>query len=234
MDKHISEDELSKNDGQDSRPAYVAYKGTVYDVSGSRLWASGLHQRRHKAGQDLTAEFTAAPHDESVFQRVPVVGQFGRGERIVLHPILKFYLNLHPHPIAIHFPIALILVAAAFLILYFLTGVKGLVDSAYYSFLAGVIMSPIAIVTGIISWWFNYGRKRSKIFIGKASLSAVLLVLGVVSATLWTMNRNALVDGEGVGWIYFSLVLLMSSLVIALGKLGGDLVFPSKQKNLYH
>jgi len=70
MDKHISEDELSKNDGQDSRPAYVAYKGIVYDVSGSRLWASGLHQRRHKAGQDLTAEFTAAPHDESVFKHL--------------------------------------------------------------------------------------------------------------------------------------------------------------------
>jgi predicted heme/steroid binding protein/uncharacterized membrane protein len=231
MDKHISEDELTRNDGQDSRSAYVAYKGMVYDVSGSRLWAGGSHQRRHKAGQDLSAEFTAAPHDESVFQRVPVVGQLVRGERVELHPILKFYLNLHPHPIAIHFPIALILVAAAFLILHFLTGAKDLVDSAYYLVLTGLIMSPIAIVTGITSWWFNYGRRRSKIFTGKASLAIALLILGVVSATLWTVNRDALVDGECIGWIYFSLVLLMSGLVIALGKLGGDIVFPSKPKN---
>ncbi len=95
-------------------------------------------------------------------------------------------------------------------------------------------MFPIAIIAGIISWWFNYGRKRTRIFMVKASLSVGLLVLGVVSVTLWAINRNALVDGEGIGWIYFSLVLFMSGLVIVLGKLGGNIVFPSKPNNQYN
>lgn len=44
------------------------------------------------------------------------------------------------------------------------------------------------------------------------------------------MNRTALVYREGIGWLYFALVLVMSVLVIFLGKLGGELVFPSKKK----
>src|SRR4030042_1598760 len=234
MDKPISEDELSKNDGQETRPAYVAFNGKVYYVSGSRLWASGLHQRRHKAGQNLTSELSSAPHDENVLQRFKVVGRFEQNAGTELHPLLKFYLNLHPHPITTHFPIALILATAAFLIVYSLTGIEGVAASAYYSFLAGVIMSPITVVTGIISWWFNYGHKGSKIFTWKASISVLLIVLGVTSAILWAMNRHALINGEAIGWTYFSLVLIMSGLVISLGKLGGDIVVPSKPKNQRH
>ena len=112
MDKPIDRDELSSNNGEDGRPAHIAYKGQVFDVSGSRLWPDGLHQYHHKAGRDLTVAFDSAPHDESVFQRVPLVGQLVGDERKEIHPLLSFLLNLHTHPISVHFPIALILAAA--------------------------------------------------------------------------------------------------------------------------
>ena len=230
MDKRITEEELQNYDGQHGRPAYVAHKGKVYDVSASRLWSGGAHQHRHQAGKELTADFAAAPHDEIVLQRVPVVGTLIGPERKELPTLLRSYLDLHPHPIAVHFPIALTLAAAGFLILYLLTKIAGLVDSAYYTLLTGVIVSPMAIIAGAISWWYNYRRKLTMIFKGKASLAIVLFVVEVVVVILWSMNRDALLDHKAIGWVYFALVIVMSGLVISLGKLGGDLVFPSKKR----
>jgi predicted heme/steroid binding protein/uncharacterized membrane protein len=230
VEKEITEDELQNHDGQDGLPAYVAFRGKVYDVSDSKLWPGGIHQRRHHAGKDLTDDFATAPHDESVLQSVTRVGTLIEAESKEMHPLLSFYLDLHPHPIAVHFPIALTLVATGFLVLYLLTGIEGLVDSAYYTLLTGVIISPITILTGASSWWYNYRHKLTWIFKWKASLAITLFVLEIVTIILWAMNRNALFDREAIGWLYFALVIVMAGLVVALGKLGGELVFPSKKR----
>ncbi len=230
MDRRITEEELQRNDGRDGRPAWVARNGKVYDVSGSRLWSGGMHQRRHQAGKELTADFAAAPHDEGVLQRVPMVGQLATAETGKLHPLLAFYLDLHAHPIAVHFPTALTVAAAGFLVLYLLTDIVGLVDSAYYALLSGVAMSPVAIAAGVTSWWFNYGHRLTGVFRGKAVLAAALLAVGIAAAVLWATNRDALVERQSVGWVYFALVMVMVGLVASLGKLGGELVFPSRRR----
>lgn len=71
-------EELSLFDGRDGRPAYVAYRGLVFDVSGSSLWKGGRHQKRHDAGRDLTVEFADAPHSTSILLRLPIVGRLKR------------------------------------------------------------------------------------------------------------------------------------------------------------
>jgi len=230
MDRRITEEELRRNDGRDGRPAWVARQGKVYDVSGSELWSGGVHQHRHQAGKELTADFATAPHDESVLQRVPLVGQLMTAEAGKPHPLLDFYLDLHPHPIAVHFPTALTTAAAGFLILYLLTDIRGLVDSAYYALLTGVVVSPVAIAAGVISWWFNYRHRLTGIFRGKAILAAALFAVGIAAVVLWATNREALVERETVGWVYFALVMVMVGLVTLLGRLGGQLVFPSKRR----
>ena len=230
MEKQITEDELKRCDGQEGRPAYIALRGVVYDVSGSDLWSGGTHQFRHQAGKDLTADFAAAPHDESVFQRLPSVGKLVAEERKDAPALLSLYLDLHPHPVSVHFPIALTLASAAFLVVYLMTGVDSLADGAYYALLAGAIISPITILTGVVSWWYNHGHNLTSTFKGKASLSVALLVTGVTTIVLWALNRDALLERETVGWIYLALVLVMSVLVLSLGKLGGTLVFPPRKK----
>jgi predicted heme/steroid binding protein len=35
-------EELKQYDGRDGRPAYIAYKGKVYDVTDSFLWIDGV------------------------------------------------------------------------------------------------------------------------------------------------------------------------------------------------
>jgi predicted heme/steroid binding protein/uncharacterized membrane protein len=67
-------DGLCQFDGKDGRPAYVAYKGTLYDVSGSRLWKNGSHVMKHAAGNDLTDILKTAPHGEEKVLAMPRAG----------------------------------------------------------------------------------------------------------------------------------------------------------------
>jgi predicted heme/steroid binding protein len=66
-------DELRQFDGKNGRPAYVGYKGKVYDVTDSDQWIDGDHMG-HMAGQDLTEEMDIAPHADDVMEKMKAVG----------------------------------------------------------------------------------------------------------------------------------------------------------------
>lgn len=69
-----SKSQLALRNGQDKPLIWVAYRGNIYDVTGSRLWHNGKHYE-HWAGQDLTEELKDAPHAEAVFERFSIVGR---------------------------------------------------------------------------------------------------------------------------------------------------------------
>lgn len=68
-------EELHSFDGKEGRPAYVAYKGKIYDVSRSKLWKEGSHLKKHLAGHDLTDAIKTAPHSEDKLLLMPIVGK---------------------------------------------------------------------------------------------------------------------------------------------------------------
>lgn len=70
----ITRTELLKYNGKNGNPAYIAYKGKIYDVSDSFLWKGGKHQVLHQAGEDLTDAIADAPHGEEMLERFPIVG----------------------------------------------------------------------------------------------------------------------------------------------------------------
>ncbi|HUI67644.1 MAG TPA: CopD family protein [Nitrospirota bacterium] len=70
----ITPDQLSHFDGKEGRPAYIAYKGIVYDVSHGRLWKNGSHVMKHSAGNDLTDTLKNAPHGEDKVLAMPQLG----------------------------------------------------------------------------------------------------------------------------------------------------------------
>jgi predicted heme/steroid binding protein/uncharacterized membrane protein len=68
-------DGLCQYDGKDGRPAYIAYKGIIYDVTSSKLWKNGSHVTKHNAGGDLTELLKTAPHGEDKILSLPRVGR---------------------------------------------------------------------------------------------------------------------------------------------------------------
>ncbi|HXF84232.1 MAG TPA: cytochrome b5 domain-containing protein [Anaerolineales bacterium] len=73
----ITETELRRNNGERGTRKFIAYKGTVYDVTDCPKWRLEMHENLHFAGQDLTGELLDAPHSEEVFTRpcVKIVGK---------------------------------------------------------------------------------------------------------------------------------------------------------------
>lgn len=69
----LTKKELEKYDGTNGSKCYVAYKGDIYDVTGSHLFSDGMHFE-HYAGEDLTEGMEEAPHSDDVFSEFQIVG----------------------------------------------------------------------------------------------------------------------------------------------------------------
>lgn len=70
-------------DGNEGRPAYIAYMGKVYDVTDSNLWKRGTHFI-HKAGEDLTKQIGKAPHSADKLRGMKEVGVYDTSYQPVL------------------------------------------------------------------------------------------------------------------------------------------------------
>ncbi len=91
--KEFTLEELHNYDGKEQRPAYVAYKGKVYDVTSSRLWKDGSHARKHLAGHDLTDAIKLAPHSEEQILKMPEVGRLVESYSVEKPlPVRVFYI----------------------------------------------------------------------------------------------------------------------------------------------
>lgn len=60
--------------GMDSKPAYIAVSGIVYDVTGLPQWELGSHHGV-LAGQDVTEQFFAHHADTSILPKERIVGR---------------------------------------------------------------------------------------------------------------------------------------------------------------
>lgn len=83
--------ELGQCDGQEGRPAYIAFRGAIYDVSDSRLWKNGNHLNRHPAGIDLTEVLSQAPHGDDKVMAMPRVGTLLEEKEPTLTPPQKIF-----------------------------------------------------------------------------------------------------------------------------------------------
>jgi len=98
--KDLTEEELHGFDGKEGRPAYVAYKGIIYDVTGNKLWKNGSHVTKHLAGHNLTDALKTAPHGEEKILSMPQAGKLIATPEKIITPFYEklfyffAYLNL--------------------------------------------------------------------------------------------------------------------------------------------
>ncbi len=232
--KEISKEALVSSDGAQDAPAYVAVKGRVIDVSESKLWRGGIHMKRHRAGQDLTLALKDAPHGEEVLDRYPQVGTLIDGatpeaekpENQFSRLLQRFpFLKRHPHPMTVHFPIAFAMMAPLFLILSILFGYAPLEETAWHLLGAGVLFTPVAMVTGIYIWWLNYMKQVFRQVRYKLLLSPLLFLL-FLGGFLWRHYQPELMQSWTTGIGYFLLLALLALVASLIGWFGALLTFP--------
>ena len=236
--KKITLTELAAADGKEGRPAYIAFQDRVFDVSQSPLWDEGLHMTGHQAGQDLTAVFADAPHSQEVFERYPQVGVLEKTPAAApaKGPVIPVWLvrllkrmpllKRHPHPMVVHFPVVFMIAAPAFNILYLLTGRKSFELTALNCLGGGLLFIPVAVITGLFTWWLNYQTRLFKPVIIKLILSPVLFALAL-TAFIWRLLQPAVMENlAGVNIIYLAITILLFPLVIIIGWYGAQITFP--------
>lgn len=226
--------ELSEYDGKDGKPVYIVRQGRVFDVSESKLWKGGLHMKRHHAGRDLTTDFGGAPHGTEVFERYPQVGVIKKEEspeRAIPESITRLIrrfpmLRRHPHPMTVHFPIVFMLSATIFNFLYLTTGIDSFETTALHCLGAGVLFTPVAVSTGLYTWWLNYMAKPITPIKIKFSVSIVLFITSL-TVFVWRLSVPDILHSFTVlSALYFVMVLGLTPMVVVIGWFGAHLTFP--------
>lgn len=65
--------QLKEFDGKNGKPAYICFKGKIYDITESKKWQDGVHFKQHHAGTDLTSSMARAPHTEEKLSKFDIV-----------------------------------------------------------------------------------------------------------------------------------------------------------------
>jgi predicted heme/steroid binding protein/uncharacterized membrane protein len=246
-ERELTPAELAAKHGAQGQPAYIAHAGKVYDVSGSAMWEGGQHMGLHRAGGDLTSEFQDAPHGEEVFERYPQVGVLAEpgdtgagaeareaGEapsraREFWSRVFKRapLLRRHPHPMVVHFPIVFMLSATFFTVLHLLTGMKSFEVTGWHCLGGGVLFTPVAMATGLFSWWLNYQARPMRPVTIKLILSPILLATGA-GAWVWRWLDPEILArlDHWPGLAYLAVIGALAPLVSAIGWYGAAITFP--------
>ncbi|HVN72536.1 MAG TPA: DUF2231 domain-containing protein [Desulfomonilia bacterium] len=232
--KEFDTESLASFNGKDGKPAYVAHKGKVIDVTTSKLWKSGQHMKRHQAGSDLTMDIPAAPHGPEVLGKYPQVGTLKKeitdAESLPnpLETLLNRYpvLRRHPHPILVHFPIVFMISPALFCLLYLITDVKSFETTAFHCLGAGILFSVPAILTGFLTWWINYQARPMRPVRIKIIFTIMLMAVSLVVFLWRIMFPDDFLSFNKEGILYFLLVLSLVPIVSVIGWYGATLTFP--------
>ncbi|MHC4640357.1 MAG: DUF2231 domain-containing protein [Planctomycetota bacterium] len=230
--RKFTKTELENTKGPNGKAMLVAVNGKVYDTSSNKMWKNGVHVKSHRSGQDLSLEIQAAPHGLEVLRHLKQVGviveeQADTKERSYPPLIVKKLLQHHPHPMTVHFPIVLSLIAGVFMLAYIVFDKKHFEIFTLYCVIIAALSTPGVIGTGLLSWKYNYNTVWTPIYRRKIFLSLLLFAMQASCLVI----RIYIVNGANLEspayWLYTTFVLGMTPTIILLGYLGGKITFPS-------
>lgn len=227
-------EKLKQYNGQNNQKAYIAYKGNVYDVTNSPLWKNGRHQNLHEAGVDLTDALSNAPHSEEVFGKFEIVDTLDEDDeddrndekRIAW---MQWYRKYHPHPMLVHFPIALHLFASGLDLIFLFQPKPSFATAVFYTFFASTVMGVFTMLSGMLSWWINYQLAFTHILLMKLAFSVITLILGIIGIMIYLHDPDVVYLHTLPSIIYHGAIFLTGMTVIVLGYYGGKLTWPYKE-----
>ena len=138
-----------------------------------------------------------------------------------INPTREKLLDLHLHPIAVHFPIAA--TAASFIVPVIALVIPSIADVLFSAITLVAMILPLLVIIGGISGYIGsilrYKTGKSKIPKAKIYLTIIYFILSCVQAYI------AIVDGVNAdnAWIMIILGIVASVFAAKLGKMGSYL-----------
>jgi predicted heme/steroid binding protein len=222
-DKQFTLIELSQYDGNEGRSAYIAYKGRVYDATGSSLWKDGKHMGAHVAGTDLTDVFANAPHGEDKLAKLPILGYLVKEETLG-QQLLRRIDNLHPHATLVHLSIAYALVAPFAFIGWLINGEAIFDQITLYLLVLGLITVPLSFLTGVTSWILRYETKAARTFNLKIGFG-ILLFFTILGTFLWRITGPGSVLSQPGSYFYLASLFIQLAMALLSDFVGKKIVY---------
>lgn len=136
-----------------------------------------------------------------------------------------WYRKYHPHPITVHFPIALHYFAAFMDVLFFFNPIVAYEISVFYSFTFSTVGGVAAMFPGILSWWINYNLVKQKAFLIKLLMAIITLFLGIVAICQRWVFPEVAWDFGIQGFIYHSIIFITVVTVTINAYFGGKVTW---------
>ncbi len=128
------------------------------------------------------------------------------------------------HPRVVHFPIALSIVGALFIVIGLLRRQERWTGYGQLSLLLGWVGVMVAVVTGLIDQASAPQDAAVAAVINQHITAGIALVIAVGLALYWPL-RNKKLWSTPARWGYIALLLAIVALVLIEGWLGGKLVY---------
>lgn len=141
----------------------------------------------------------------------------------------KWYATYHPHPVTVHFPIALHYFSAFVDVLFLADPSGGYETAVFLSFLIATVMGFLTLFTGLFSWWVNYNLVRSKVFMIKLVGALFTLLVGFIPITQRLLDADVAYSSGMDGVVYHGIIFLTVMTVSIVGYYGGKITWRAKQ-----
>jgi uncharacterized membrane protein len=110
------------------------------------------------------------------------------------------------------------------------SGIASFEITAFHCLGAAVLFTPMAIGTGLYTWWLNYLAKPIKAIKIKRILSPLVWLLALIAFVWRLMVPDILKDFGAVSMIYLLIILAFVPLVTVIGWFGAQLTFPVEKE----
>lgn len=141
----------------------------------------------------------------------------------------QWYAAYHPHPMAVHFPIALHYFSAFADILFLAHPSTEYGAAVFLSFLIATVMGFVALIVGVFSWWINYNLVTSKVFVIKLIGALFTLFIGLIPIVQKFLNTDVPFSTGMDGLIYHAIIFITVVSVTIVGYYGGKITWRGKK-----
>jgi rubredoxin/amino acid transporter len=131
----------------------------------------------------------------------------------------------HAHPISVHIPNGVIPISVFFVFAATFLNFTGLGKAAFYNNLCVVVVMPVVLYTGYMSWRSKYEGVWTSAFVIKIVASTISTLAAFLAAIWYYVSPDVLTPEATDRWPFLlvNVVMLLSTSVA--GYIGGKLVF---------